>query len=126
MYKVSGEETPLIRKSDPDGNDVEIDVELGIFAPEDDAEDSDRIVAVAIYVNFAANTVLLALKIVVLLMTSSLSVLASLVDAALDFLSTFIVWATTSLISRADGDKENYPIGRRRLEPLGVLVFSVM
>ena len=42
----------------------------------------------------------------------SVSVLASLVDAALDFLSTGIVWTTTWLISQQDQYK--YPVGRRR------------
>lgn len=126
IYKVADEQTPLIRAADEDGNEMDVDMEMGIFAPEDDVESGDRIVAVAIYVNFAANTILLILKIIVTILTSSLSVLASLVDAALDFLSTFIVWTTTFLISRADRDTENYPIGRRRLEPLGVLVFSIM
>lgn len=50
--------------------------------------------------------------------------LASLVDAMLDFLSTVIVWVTTWLIRKQD--QYRYPVGRRRLEPLGVLVFSVI
>lgn len=50
--------------------------------------------------------------------------MASLVDAMLDFLSTIIVWITTLLISKQD--QYRYPVGRRRLEPLGVLVFSVI
>ncbi|KAL2868405.1 cation diffusion facilitator family transporter [Aspergillus lucknowensis] len=83
-----------------------------------------RIVTVAIYVNFAANVILLAAKIAALLMTNSVSVLASLVDGALDFLSTTIVWITTALIRRQDRHK--YPISRRRLEPLSVLVFAVV
>ena len=87
-------------------------------------ESGDRIVQVAIYINLAANTILLAGKIVVMLLTSSLSVLASLVDAALDFLSTAIVWTTTRMIERQD--QYLYPVGRRRLEPIGVLVFSVV
>ncbi|RAH45080.1 cation diffusion facilitator family transporter [Aspergillus brunneoviolaceus CBS 621.78] len=87
-------------------------------------ESGDRIVTIAIYVNFIANIILLAAKIVVISMTSSLSVLASLVDAALDFLSTAIVWVTTSLINRQD--RYRYPISRRRLEPLSVLVFAVV
>ena len=87
-------------------------------------ESNDPFVTVAIYVNMAANLVLLAGKIAVIVLTSSLSVLASLVDAALDFLSTAIVWTTTKLISRQD--QYAYPIGRRRLEPVGVLVFSVI
>jgi Co/Zn/Cd efflux system component len=55
-----------------------------------------------------------------------MSVLASLVDAALDFLSTVIVWLTTKLVSRSQRDQYHYPVGRQRLEPLGVVVFSVV
>ncbi|KAL2808413.1 hypothetical protein BJX63DRAFT_37141 [Aspergillus granulosus] len=83
-----------------------------------------RIVTIAIYVNFVANVILLAAKIAALLMTNSVSVLASLVDGALDFLSTTIVWITTALIRRQD--RYEYPISRRRLEPLSVLVFAVV
>jgi len=90
----------------------------------DSADSGSRVVTVAIYINFAANAILLAGKIAVIILTSSLSVLASLVDAALDFLSTAIVWTTTFLSSRQD--RYRYPVGRRRLEPLGVLVFSVI
>ena len=43
---------------------------------------------------------------------------------ALDFLSTAIVWTTTRMIERQD--QYLYPVGRRRLEPIGVLVFSVI
>lgn len=94
------------------------------FEPEEDAGSQSRIVTIAIYVNLVANTILLLLKIVVVALSSSISVLASLVDAALDFLSTAIVWVTTYLISRHD--QYAYPIGRRRLEPVGILVFSVI
>ncbi|RYP39496.1 hypothetical protein DL767_002230 [Monosporascus sp. MG133] len=89
-----------------------------------DLDSSSPIVALAIYVNFAANVILLAGKIAVVVSVPSMSVLASLVDAVLDFLSTVIVWTTTWLISRQD--QYAYPVGRRRLEPLGVLVFSVI
>lgn len=78
----------------------------------------------AIYINFAANVILLAGKIAVIISVPSVSVLASLVDAVLDFISTVIVWVTTVLIRQQD--QYRYPIGRRRLEPLGVLVFSVI
>lgn len=87
-------------------------------------DSSDRIVTVAIYVNFIANVLLLVAKIIAMTMTNSLSVLASLVDGALDFLSTAIVWITTTLIRRQD--RSRYPISRRRLEPLSVLVFAVV
>ncbi|CAN8098774.1 unnamed protein product [Discula destructiva] len=92
------------------------------FLDDDDVDSGARIVTIAIYVNFAANAILLLSKMVVVLSVPSVSVLASLVDAALDFLSTVIVWTTTTLIARQDSYQ--YPVGRRRLEPVGVLVFS--
>ncbi|KAH9909246.1 hypothetical protein F4778DRAFT_222014 [Xylariomycetidae sp. FL2044] len=98
--------------------------EIPWLEDDDDLDSNDRIVTVAIYVNFAANAILLAGKVAVVVSVSSMSVLASLVDAVLDFLSTVIVWTTTWLISRQD--QYQYPVGRRRLEPLGVLVFSVI
>lgn len=125
IYKVpDNEDTPLLSS---DGNSIYgPSPEIPTFDPDDDGESSQSIVTLAIYINMAANTVLLILKIIVMALTSSLSVLASLVDAALDFLSTGIVWTTTHLISHADKDTQNYPVGRRRLEPIGVLVFSVI
>lgn len=101
----------------PRASDIEAGDEGGL-------DSQDRIVTVAIYINITANALLLCGKIVVIVLTSSLSVLASLVDAALDFLSTAIIWTTTKLISRQD--QHAYPVGRSRLEPIGVLVFSVI
>ncbi|KAJ9292566.1 hypothetical protein DTO271G3_8635 [Paecilomyces variotii] len=87
-------------------------------------ESTNRIVILAIYVNLIANVLLLASKVVITLMTSSVSVLASLVDASLDFLSTAIVWFTTRLTARRD--RYQYPVGRNRLEPIGVLIFATI
>jgi hypothetical protein len=119
---VDGENTPLLADHSEDcdyGQQV-----MPPWDPEEEVDCNDPIVTLAIYINLAANTVLLIMKIVVMVLTSSVSVLASLVDAALDFLSTAIVWATTRLIAQTDQYK--YPIGRRRLEPIAVLVFSVI
>ncbi|KAF2429092.1 hypothetical protein EJ08DRAFT_650686 [Tothia fuscella] len=137
LYKLPDEQTPLIRV--PSKGDAEISE--GNTSQEDEEEESEQIilpdydqeestsssspvVLTAIYLNLTANTLLLILKIIVSLLTSSVSVLASTVDAALDFLSTAIIWTTTRLISMQDRDR--YPVGRRRLEPIGVLVFSVI
>lgn len=120
LYKVPDESAPLLGDSATSGPRA-----FELENPEDSGEESgSRVVTVAIYINLVANTVLLGGKIVVIVLTSSLSVLASLVDGALDFLSTAIVWTTTKLISRRDD--HSYPVGRRRLEPIGVLVFSVI
>lgn len=121
LYKLPNENTPLLGDDMEDGPKA---YELQNGDDGDDAESGSSVVTVAIYVNLAANAILLAGKIAVIVLTSSLSVLASLVDAALDLLSTAIVWTTTKLISRQD--QYSYPVGRRRLEPLGVLVFSVI
>lgn len=133
LYKVpeADENTPLIRHDhgvavdDDDDDDADsIRKDLPDWEPEEEMDTESPIVKLALYINLAANATLLVLKIIVTVMTSSLSVLASLVDAALDFLSTAIVWFTSWMIARQDRYK--YPVGRRRLEPIGVLVFSVI
>lgn len=123
LYKLPNEATPLISTENRDAEDGVQDV-MPAWTPEEEADSGDRIVTIAIYLNLVANTILLLLKIVATVLTSSVSVLAALVDAVLDFLSTAIVWTTTRLISTEDQYK--YPAGRRRLEPIGVLVFSVI
>ena len=79
-----------------------------------DIDSDDPVVTLAIWINFIANTILLAGKIAVIVSVPSMSVLASLVDAVLDFLSTAIVWTTTRLISASHHDQYSYPVGRRR------------
>lgn len=119
LYKIPDENTPLLGEGGDGPKLPELEYQ------DDSAEESgSRVVTIALYINLVANTILLAGKLAVILLTNSLSVLASLVDAALDFLSTAIVWITTKLIS--NHDQYSYPIGRRRLEPIGVLVFSVI
>jgi cation diffusion facilitator family transporter len=116
LYKLPDEQSPLL-----EGEEALPDIDL---EQEGDVESNSPVVTVAIYLNLGANILLLVGKIIVIALTASLSVLASLVDAILDFLSTAIVWTTTKLISRQD--QYAYPVGRRRLEPVGVLVFSVI
>jgi cation diffusion facilitator family transporter len=129
LYKVPSvdENTPLLRPGNYDEENAIDFAGKGMpdWVPEEDEDTESPIVKLAIYVNLVANTVLLILKIIVTVMTSSLSVVASLVDAALDFLSTAIVWITSWIIARPQ-NKYAYPVGRRRLEPIGVLVFSVI
>lgn len=127
LYKLpNNENTPLLHDGEgaaPHDGPTARDIELA--DQEEEADSGSHIVTVAIYINLIANAVLLAGKIAVIILTSSLSVLASLVDAALDFLSTAIVWTTTKLINSRQ-DQYAYPVGRRKLEPIGVLVFSVI
>jgi divalent metal cation (Fe/Co/Zn/Cd) transporter len=90
-------------------------------------ESNSRVVNLAIFINFAANVFLLAAKFIVALSSSSLSVLASLVDSALDFMSTLIIYTVSRIIQSKDWRSHyQFPVGRARLEPIGVLVFSVI
>ncbi|KAK7421062.1 hypothetical protein QQX98_002420 [Neonectria punicea] len=136
----SSESLPLLQRQDVEDDDEDSLLPDHPPAHEDgfgpkpllpwleDAEidSDDPIVTLAIWVNFIANGILLVGKLAVVLEVPSMSVLASLVDAVLDFLSTVIVWVTTRLISASQSDQHSYPVGRRKLEPLGVLVFSII
>jgi cation diffusion facilitator family transporter len=132
LYKVpeTDENTPLlshgnaVHDDDEDEEAALSNPQLTEWVPEEDEDTDSPIVKLALYVNLSANTALLIMKIIVAVMTSSLSVVASLVDAALDFVSTAIIWITSWMIARQD--RYAYPVGRRRLEPIGVLVFSVI
>ncbi|KAG4218008.1 hypothetical protein PC116_g33512, partial [Phytophthora cactorum] len=104
------ETTPLFENDEEENQWDGPKPEIPWLEEDEELDSSDKIVATAIYVNFAANLLLLVGKIAVVISVSSMSVLASLVDAVLDFLSTVIVWTTTWLISRQDQYK--YPVGR--------------
>ncbi|KAL9107743.1 MAG: hypothetical protein Q9227_007365 [Pyrenula ochraceoflavens] len=81
----------------------------------------------AINVNVLANILLLLAKVMAAFYSSSLSLIASLVDSALDLLCTVIIWSTNRLVQwRLNSLRRRFPVGRRRLEPLGILVFSVI
>ncbi|KAH7038244.1 uncharacterized protein B0I36DRAFT_284357 [Microdochium trichocladiopsis] len=81
----------------------------------------------AININVLVNIALLIGKIVAALSTGSLSLIASLVDSALDLLCTVIVWSTNKLVQwRISALKRKFPVGRKRLEPIGILVFSII
>lgn len=81
----------------------------------------------AINVNMVANVLLLVAKGIAALSSSSLSLVASLVDSALDLLCTTIIWTTNRLVTlRVAALKRTFPVGRRRLEPIGILGFSII
>ena len=98
--------------------------------PEDEREKrlkDKKIARRAININVLANIILLAAKGFAALSSSSLSLIASLLDSALDCLCTAIIWTTNRMVSwRLDSLNKRFPVGRRRLEPIGILVFSVI
>lgn len=108
------EATPLLDTFDEEEGLPDLPKPEIPWLEDSDLDSSDPIVTLAIWVNFVANAVLLLGKILVVISVPSVSVLASLVDAVLDFLSTAIVWTTTRLIAASQNDQHSYPVGRRR------------
>lgn len=78
-------------------------------------------------INVVVNILLLAAKGIAALWSNSLSLIASLVDSALDLLCTLIIWSTNRLVGwKLKRLQKKFPVGRRRLEPIGILVFSII
>jgi divalent metal cation (Fe/Co/Zn/Cd) transporter len=100
------------------------------FLPEDEQkrrQAARRNAKWAININVLANIILLVAKVVAAFYSSSLSLIASLADSALDLLCTAIVFTTHKLVGwRLSKLRRKFPVGRRRLEPLGILVFSII
>ncbi|KAJ7725363.1 hypothetical protein B0H16DRAFT_1736210 [Mycena metata] len=84
----------------------------------------ERADKIALNVNILVNILLLSSKGAAVWVSSSISLLASFVDSALDFLSTLIIWGADFAAKREDHGAK-YPTGKKRFEPLGVLIFSV-
>ncbi|PWN38407.1 uncharacterized protein FA14DRAFT_143465 [Meira miltonrushii] len=81
----------------------------------------------AININLAVNVLLLAGKAIAVVSSNSVSLIASLVDSALDLLSTVIIFGTSKAISyRSFHTYFKYPVGKKRFEPLGVVIFAVL
>jgi cation diffusion facilitator family transporter len=79
---------------------------------------------VMIYLSLMANLFIFGTKIVVAVASGALVVYASALDSFLDILSGSILSLTTWLMSRPS--PYQYPVGKARLEPLGVIVFAAI
>ncbi|PKU87041.1 metal tolerance protein 5-like [Dendrobium catenatum] len=76
----------------------------------------------AIRISNIANMVLFAAKVYASIRSGSLAIIASTLDSLLDLLSGFILWFTA--ISMQTPNPYKYPIGKRRMQSLGILVFA--
>ncbi|CAO1616488.1 unnamed protein product [Parajaminaea phylloscopi] len=94
---------------------------------EEREEGEERAAQIAINLNLFINVLLLAGKAVAVLSSSSVSLLASLVDSALDLLSTIIIFAASKAVTFKSSESYfKYPRGKKNFEPLGVVIFSVL
>lgn len=88
-----------------------------------DGEAEGKLITFAIHFTFILNFFLLIGKLVMIYFTNSFSLIASVVDSSLDFLSTLIIFFSNKYAGK---QSSRFPVGRKQLEPLGVLVFSVV
>ncbi|CAF1274263.1 unnamed protein product [Adineta ricciae] len=70
------------------------------------------------------NICLLAMKIAAAILSRSLSVISSVVDSGVDLTTSVILFWATHAMNRPD--RVLYPIGRRRLEPISIVILSVI
>ncbi|KAG9146627.1 hypothetical protein Leryth_014643 [Lithospermum erythrorhizon] len=76
----------------------------------------------AIRISNVANMILFLAKVYASARSGSLAIIASTLDSLLDLLSGFILWFTA--FSMQTPNPYQYPIGKRRMQPLGILVFA--
>jgi len=91
----------------------------GTLEQEDSAEVM-LVITSSVWINF----LLMICKAWAFVMSGSLAVLASLVDSVIDLLGQGALMWTTMLA--ASGRHEEYPVGRGRLEPVGVMICAVV
>ncbi|XP_021910275.1 metal tolerance protein 11 isoform X1 [Carica papaya] len=105
-------------------NEMDALAERG-FIPGMSKEERERLAkseTLAIRISNAANMVLFAAKVYASVRSGSLAIIASTLDSLLDLLSGFILWFTA--FSMKTPNPYQYPIGKKRKQPLGILVFA--
>ncbi|KAF2076699.1 hypothetical protein CYY_002012 [Polysphondylium violaceum] len=89
---------------------------------DDEEEEEDFKVKVAINGSLLVNIVLFAMQCSAAIITGSLTLLATTVDAFMDLLSGFILFMTDR--ARKKKNYFEYPTGKSRMEPVGIIIFA--
>ncbi|KAK3428439.1 hypothetical protein EUGRSUZ_F04467 [Eucalyptus grandis] len=76
----------------------------------------------AIRISNLANIVLFIAKVYACVESRSLAVIASTMDSFLDLLSGLILWFTAK--SMRNPNYYHYPIGKKRMQPVGIIIFA--
>lgn len=82
------------------------------------------IIHLAINLSFLANIALFLTKIVLAWYSGSMALLASAFESFLDIVSNAIIFFTVRVIRQKN--YYSYPVGKSRMEPLGIIVFAVV
>ncbi|XP_065870241.1 metal tolerance protein 11 isoform X2 [Euphorbia lathyris] len=105
-------------------NEMDALAERG-FVPgltKEERENLARSETFAIRISNIANMVLFVAKVYASVRSHSLAIIASTLDSLLDLLSGFILWFTAFTMKTSN--PYQYPIGKKRMQPLGILVFA--
>ncbi|KAL7228822.1 hypothetical protein ACSBR2_007497 [Camellia fascicularis] len=105
-------------------NEMDALAERG-FVPGMSKEEKEKLArseTTAIRCSNFANMILFAAKVYASVRSGSLAIIASTLDSLLDLLSGFILWFTA--FSMQTPNPYQYPIGKKRMQPLGILVFA--
>ncbi|XP_057476934.1 metal tolerance protein 11-like [Actinidia eriantha] len=105
-------------------NEMDTLAERG-FVPGMSKEEREKLArseTAAIRLSNIANMILFAAKVYASIRSGSLAIIASTLDSLLDLLSGFILWFTA--FSMQTPNPYQYPIGKKRMQPLGILVFA--
>ncbi|GMH12818.1 hypothetical protein Nepgr_014659 [Nepenthes gracilis] len=89
---------------------------------EDDGEQFQQ--EFAMKISNIANIILLALKIYATIRSGSLAIAASTLDSLLDLMAGGILWFTH--LSMKDINIYKYPIGKLRVQPVGIIIFAAV
>lgn len=83
-----------------------------------------RWVSTLINICFTATLFIFVLKIAVAVYSGSLAITASAIESSLDVLSNAIIWCSARIAKRKNVRK--WPIGKTRLEPVSIIIFSAI
>ncbi|KAI5332558.1 PREDICTED: metal tolerance [Prunus dulcis] len=106
-------------------NELDLFSETGFWPgslTEDEVNQLARNERIAIYASNVANLVLFLAKVYASFESRSLAVIASTLDSLLDLLSGFILWFTSNAMRKPN--QYRYPIGKNRMQPVGIVVFA--
>ncbi|XP_010260638.1 PREDICTED: metal tolerance protein 10-like isoform X2 [Nelumbo nucifera] len=106
-------------------NEMEAVTEYGSLPghlTEDEQQQLARSERMAVHASNIANIVLFMAKVYASVESRSLAVIASTLDSFMDLLSGFILWFTDHAMRKPNHYR--YPIGKQRMQPLGIIVFA--
>ena len=104
--------------------DLFMDMQTHDDGLQEDSDEGDETghVYFAIMLSFGVNILLTVIKLLAVIMTGSMAVIASFLDSCLDLVAGSIMYWTT--VKMATFNTFKYPQGKARLEPIGTVIFA--